>query len=47
VSVLASGFRSTKYDDYDPLSKILGDRILDDEMDASLPEGLELLQPCD
>jgi cell division protein FtsZ len=47
VSVLASGFRSTKYDDYDPLSKVLGDRILDDEMDASLPEGLELLQPCD
>jgi cell division protein FtsZ len=47
VSVLASGFRSTKYDDYDPISKILGDRILDDEMDASLPEGLELLQPCD
>ncbi|MDE1853199.1 MAG: hypothetical protein KGI38_05560 [Thaumarchaeota archaeon] len=47
VSVLASGFRSTKYDDYDPLGKILGDRILDDEMDTSLPAGLEALQPCD
>jgi len=47
VSLLASGFSSTKYDDYDPLVKILGDRIIDDEMDASLPEGLEALQPCD
>ena len=47
VSLLASGFRSTKYDDYDPLAKVLGDRILDDEMDAALPEGLEALQPCD
>ena len=47
VSVLASGFRSTKYDDYDPVAKILGDRVIDDEMDAALPEGLEALQPCD
>ena len=47
VSLLASGFRSTKYDDYDPLAKVLGDRILDDEMDASIPEGLEALQACD
>ncbi|MDG7007613.1 MAG: hypothetical protein JRN06_05155 [Nitrososphaerota archaeon] len=47
VSVLASGFRSTKYDDYDPVAKVLGDRVLDDEMDAALPEGLEALQPCD
>jgi cell division protein FtsZ len=47
VSLLASGFRSTKYDDYDPLAKVLGDRVLDDEFDTSLPEGLEALQPCD
>lgn len=47
VSLLASGFRSTKYDDYDPVAKVLGDRVLDDEMDASLSEGLEALQPCD
>jgi cell division protein FtsZ len=47
VSVLASGFKSTKYDDYDPLCKVLGDRILDDEMDSSLPAGLEALQSCD
>jgi len=47
VSLLASSFRSTKYDDYDPLAKVLGDRTLDEEMDASLPEGLEALQPCD
>ena len=47
VSLLASGFRSTKYEDYDPLAKVLGDRVLDDEMDAALPEGLEALQPCD
>ena len=47
VSLLASGFRSTKYDGYDPLATVLGDRVLDDEMDAALPEGLEALQPCD
>ncbi len=47
VSLLASGFRSTKYDDYDPLAQVLGDRVLDDEMDASIPEGLEALEACD
>jgi cell division protein FtsZ len=47
VGLLASGFSSTKYDDYDPLAKVLGERVLDDEMDFALPEGLEALQPCD
>ncbi len=47
VSLLASGFRSTKYDDYDPLDKVLGGRTIDDEMDSSIPEGLEALQSCD
>jgi len=47
VSLLASGFKSTKYDDYDPLARILGGRTIDDEMDCSLPEGLEQLQPCE
>ncbi len=47
VSLLASGFRSTKYDDYDPLNKVLGGRTIDDEMDSALPEGLEALQSCD
>ena len=47
VSLLASGFRSTKYDEYDPLSQVLGDRVLDDEIDICIPEGLEGLQPCD
>jgi cell division protein FtsZ len=47
VSLLASGFKSTKYDDYDPLAKVLGDRTLDDDMDTALPEGLEALQPFD
>jgi cell division GTPase FtsZ len=47
VSLLASGFSSTKYDDYDPLAQVLGDRVLDDEMDFALPEGLEVLQSCD
>lgn len=47
VSLLASGFKSTKYDDYDPLAKVLGNRVLDDEMDTCLPEGLEVLQACD
>ncbi len=47
VSLLASGFSSTKYDDYDPLAKVLGDRVLDDEMDFALPEGLDALQSAD
>lgn len=47
VSLLASGFRSTKYDDYDPVRKVLGDRTIDDETDSFLSEGLESLQPCD
>ena len=47
VSVLASGFKSTKYDDYDPLWSVLGDRVLDPEMDFVLPSGLEALQPFD
>ncbi len=47
VSLLASGFRSTKYDDYDPLNRALRGRTMDDEMDSSLPEGLEALQACD
>jgi len=47
VGVLASGFRSTKYDDYDPLAKILGGRVIDDEMDFALPDGLGALQACD
>jgi len=47
VSLLASGFGSTKYDDYDPIARVLGDRVLDDEMDCALPEGLDALQCCD
>jgi cell division protein FtsZ len=47
VGILASGFRSTKYDDYDPLQKVLEGRTLDDDMDSSIFEGLEALQPCD
>lgn len=47
VSLLASGFKSTKYDDYDPLAEVLGDRVLDSGMDFVLPEGLETLQSCD
>lgn len=47
VGLLASSFRSTKYDDYDPLAKVLGDRVIDYGADASLPEGLEALQACD
>ncbi|MDG6914182.1 MAG: hypothetical protein JRN34_01275 [Nitrososphaerota archaeon] len=46
VSVLASGFGVTKYDDYDPLAKILGGRVLDDDIDTSLLDGLEALPSC-
>jgi len=44
VSVLASGFKATRYDDYDPLSRLSS---IDDGMECSLPTGLELLTPCD
>ncbi len=47
LSLLVSGFSATKYDDYDPLAKVLGDRVIDDEMDFALPQGLEALPPCD
>ncbi|MDA4128692.1 MAG: hypothetical protein OK422_04480 [Thaumarchaeota archaeon] len=47
VSLLASGFKTTKYDDYDPLAKVFGKNVIDDEMDYSLPGGLEMLVPCD
>ena len=47
VSLLASGFKSTKYDDYDPISQVLGGRAIDDDMDYSLSEGMELLQSCE
>jgi cell division protein FtsZ len=47
VSLLASGFKSTKYDDYDPLATVLGDRMMDGEMDFALSEGLESLPSCD
>jgi cell division protein FtsZ len=47
VSLLASGFRSTKYDDYDPLARALRGRVLDDGLDSSLPFGLESLQSCE
>ena len=47
LGLLVSGFVTTKYDDYDPLAKILGGRLLDDEMDFALPEGLSALPACD
>jgi len=48
VSLLASGFKSTKYDDYDPLSKIFrGKDVIDDSMEYALPQGLQALQSCD
>jgi cell division protein FtsZ len=47
VSLLASGFKSTKYDDYDPLEKILGGRVIDEEPDCVVPCGLELIPSCE
>jgi cell division protein FtsZ len=47
VSLLASGFTSTKYDEYDPLGGILAERTIDDEMDSALMLDLEPLQFCD
>jgi cell division protein FtsZ len=47
VSLLASGFKSTKYDDYDPLEKILGGRVIDADPDCVVPAGLEILPSCE
>lgn len=47
VSLLASGFTSTKYDEYDPLGRVLAGMSIDDGIDAALPTGLESLQACD
>jgi cell division protein FtsZ len=34
--LLASGFTSTRYDEYDPISKVLGDRVIDDCLDSAV-----------
>jgi cell division protein FtsZ len=47
VSVLASGFAETKYDAYDPLDSILRGKSIDDSLDYSLVQGLEMLGNCD
>lgn len=47
VSLLASGFKSTKYDNFDPLHRIFKNNVIDDDMDYSLCEGLERLQQCE
>ncbi len=44
VSVLASGFKGTRYDEYDPLASLTA---IDDSMDYSLPSGLEGLATCE
>jgi cell division protein FtsZ len=46
VSVLASGFKATKYDEYDPLSSIFRKNVIDDAMDYALVSGLERLSSC-
>jgi cell division protein FtsZ len=38
--LLTSGLKTTKFDDYDPLAKILQDRQLDEEMDCSIIDEL-------
>jgi cell division protein FtsZ len=43
VSLIASGFRNTKYDDYDPLYKVLGENNLDDKMDFEMPLELNFI----
>ena len=47
VGLLASGFKSTKYDAYDPLGAIFGANVLDDGMDYSMVPGLEILDSCE
>ncbi len=45
VSVLASGFKATSYDEFDPLASLR--TVIDDSMDYSLPSGLEGLRSCE
>ena len=45
VSVLASGFKATRYDEFDPLASL--PTVIDDEIEYSLPSGLEQLKVCD
>ena len=45
VSVLASGFKATRYDEYDPLAAVT--TVIDDSMEYSLPSGLETLVSCE
>jgi len=45
VSVLASGFKATRYDEYDPLSLI--PTSIDDGMEYCLYSGLDALPPSD
>jgi len=45
VSVLASGFKATRYDEFDPLSSLR--TVIDDSMEYSLPSGLEGLRSCE
>ncbi len=47
VGVLASGFKSTKYDEYDPLGTIFGANVIDEGMDYSMVPGLEGLASCE
>jgi len=47
VSLLASGFKSTKYDDYDPLEKILRGKVIDSDPDCVVTAGLEILPSCE
>lgn len=44
VSVLASGFKATRYDEYDPLASL---EVADDSMDYSLVSGLDKLPSCE
>jgi len=34
--LLASGFAATRYDEYDPIAKVLGDRVIDDCLDSEV-----------
>jgi cell division protein FtsZ len=45
VSVLASGFKATRYDEFDPLASVR--TVIDDSMEYSLPYGLEGLASCE
>lgn len=47
VSIVASGFKTTKYDNFDPLYKIFRGQNLEEQMDIAFPFDSENIEQCE